>query len=60
MSPINRHRLVHAVVRRVEVNEPENQVTVMLNDLGAGELVGAEQRGPAKSARPGATMEASP
>lgn len=35
MSPANRMRLIEAVVKKVIVNEPENEVTVMLNDLGA-------------------------
>ena len=37
MSPGNRLRLIEAVVKKVVVNEPENQVTVLLNDLGATE-----------------------
>ncbi|MDF1524624.1 MAG: hypothetical protein P1P87_17615, partial [Trueperaceae bacterium] len=35
MSPANRLRLIEAVVKKVIVNEPANEVTVMLNDLGA-------------------------
>jgi len=35
MSPANRMRLIEAVVKKVIVNEPENEVTVVLNDLGA-------------------------
>ncbi len=35
MSPANRMRLIEAVVKKVIVNEAKNEVTVMLNDLGA-------------------------
>ncbi|MCA9629611.1 MAG: hypothetical protein KC766_18175, partial [Myxococcales bacterium] len=62
MSPANRMRLIEAVVKKVIVNEPENEVTVMLNDLGALERddepadeSAAEQQVPAPAA-----MEASP
>jgi len=34
MSPANRMRLIEAVVKKVIVNEPKNEVTAMLNDLG--------------------------
>ena len=62
MSPANRMRLIEAVVKKVIVNEPKNEVTVMLNDLGALERddepadeSAAEQQAPAPAA-----MEASP
>ena len=35
LTPENRGRLLRAIVQRVDVNEPENQVTVVLADLGA-------------------------
>ncbi|MBK8011980.1 MAG: recombinase family protein [Deltaproteobacteria bacterium] len=35
LTPENRGRLLRAVIQRVEVNEPANQVTVFLADLGA-------------------------
>lgn len=62
MSPANRMRLIEAVVKKVIVNEPENEVTVMLNDLGAPD----RQDDPTDEAEAGepvpapAAMEASP
>jgi hypothetical protein len=35
LTPENRGRLLRAIVQRVEVNEPENQVTVVLADLSS-------------------------
>jgi hypothetical protein len=35
LTPENRGRLLRAIVQRVEVNEPGNQVAVVLADLGA-------------------------
>lgn len=35
LTPENRGRLMRAVIQRVEVNEPANQVSVFLADLGA-------------------------
>jgi hypothetical protein len=35
LTPENRGRLLRAVIQRVEVNEPANQVSVFLADLGA-------------------------
>lgn len=36
LTPENRGRLLRAIVQRVEVNEPANQVSVFIADLGAG------------------------
>lgn len=35
LTPENRARLVRRVIEAVDVNEPQNQVTVTLADLGA-------------------------
>ena len=43
LTPENRGRLLRAIVQRVEVNEPENQVTVILADLGAEVEVAPDQ-----------------
>ena len=48
MTPNNRVRLMRAVVRRVEVNEPDGQVRVILNDLGTAEA-GAESAAAAEA-----------
>jgi DNA invertase Pin-like site-specific DNA recombinase len=42
LTPENRGRLLRAVVQRVEVNEPANQVSVFITDLGT-ELPGASR-----------------
>jgi hypothetical protein len=52
LTPENRGRLLRAVIQRVEVNEPANQVTVFLADLGA--------EGPAEAASQPAQQEVSP
>ncbi len=36
LSPENRGRLLRAVIGRVEVDEPANQITVFVFDLAAG------------------------
>jgi hypothetical protein len=36
LTPENRGRLLRAVVQAVEIDEPANQVKVVLADLGAG------------------------
>jgi len=36
LSPENRGRLLRAVIERVEVDEPANQVSVLITDLSAG------------------------
>ncbi len=52
LTPENRGRLLRAVVQRVEVNEPANQVSVFLADLGA--------EVPAEAASQPAQQEVSP
>ncbi len=41
LTPENRGRLVRAVIQRVEVDEPANQIKVFVADLGAGEPAAA-------------------
>jgi hypothetical protein len=45
LTPENRGRLLRAIVQRVEVDEPENKVTVVLADLG-GAVADTEQPEP--------------
>jgi len=52
LTPENRGRLLRAVIQRVEVNEPANQVSVFLADLGADV--------PAEAASQPAQQEVSP
>ncbi|MBI4952962.1 MAG: recombinase family protein [Myxococcales bacterium] len=52
LTPENRGRLLRAVIQRVEVNEPANEVSVFLADLGA--------EGPAEATSQPAQQEVSP
>ncbi len=52
LTPENRGRLLRAIIQRVEVNEPSNQVSVFLADLGADV--------PAEAASQPAQQEVSP
>lgn len=51
MTPANRYRLVHALVREVLVDEPSGEVTATLIDFGAPPEVAEEER-PAEAPPP--------
>jgi hypothetical protein len=67
MTPANRYRLVHALVREVLVDEPSGNVTATLIDFGARSEVAEEEQpveAPSPTPRPGLRlvqpMEVSP